>query len=85
LSAVEPASRPADTVAGFLAAVAIFGGLIAVVERPVPIGVCSIVIGLLSAAMADRYQRLAAVAVGISSLGFLSGMIVCVVTGRPLW
>jgi hypothetical protein len=87
MSAVPPAARerPADIVAGFLAALAMVGGLIAVVERPVPVGVLSIFIGFLAAAMAERSERLAAAGVTIASLGFLGGMIVSVITSRPLW
>lgn len=77
--------RPAEIVAGFLAALALFGGVIAAIERPVPIGVASIFIGFLAAAMADRQQRLAALGVAVASLGFLSGMIISVITSRPLW
>jgi hypothetical protein len=77
--------RPAETVAGFLAALAIFGGLIAIAERPVPIGVFSIFLGMLAAAMAERNQRLAGLAVAIAASGFLAGMIVSVITSRPLW
>ncbi len=33
---------PAETVAGFLAALAIFGGLIAIAQRPVTIGLTSL-------------------------------------------
>jgi hypothetical protein len=87
MSTVPPAARdrPADIVAGFLATLAIVGGAIALVVRPVPVGVLSIVIGFLAAAMAERNQRLAAAGVTIASLGFLGGMIVCVLTSRPLW
>ena len=77
--------RPAEIVAGFLAVLAIVGGCIAVVERPVLVGVISIVIGFLAAAMAERNQRLAAAGVAIASLGFLGGMIISVITSRPLW
>ena len=81
----ESRDRPADTVAGFLAAIAMAGGLIAAVERPVLIGLFSIVVGFLAAALADRNQRLAAAGLTIASLGWLVGMIVCVITSRPLW
>jgi uncharacterized membrane protein (UPF0136 family) len=77
--------RPADTVAGFLAALAMAGGLIAVVERPVLIGVFSIFVSFLAAALAERNQRLAALSVAVASTGWLAGMIVCVITSRPLW
>ena len=87
MSAVPPAARdrPAEIVAGFLATLAMVGGAIAVAERPVPVGLFSIFIGFLAAAMAERNQRLAAAGVTIASLGFLGGMIVSVITSRPLW
>jgi hypothetical protein len=77
--------RPAETVAGFLAAIAMVGGAIAVAYRPVPIGIFSIFVGLVAAALADRNRRLAAAGVAVASCGFLAGMIVGVITSRPLW
>jgi hypothetical protein len=87
MSTVPSAGRegPAELVAGFLASLALFGGLIAVVERPVPVGIFSIFIAFVAAAMAERQQRLAALGVAVASLGFLGGMIVSVITSRPLW
>jgi hypothetical protein len=89
LSAVRPASereRPAEAVAGFLAALAIFGGLIAVVERPVTIGLFSLFLALVAAGMASgRHRGLAAFAVGIVAASWFAGMVVCALTGRPLW
>ena len=61
------------------------GGAIAVVERPVLIGLGSIFIGFLATAMAERNQRLAAAGVTIASLGFLGGMIISAISSRPLW
>jgi uncharacterized membrane protein YccC len=61
------------------------GGAIALVERPVPVGLVSIFIAFLAAAMAARNQRLAAAGVAVASLGFLGGMIISVITQRPLW
>lgn len=77
--------RPAELVAGFLAVLAMVGGFIAAIERPVPVGVASILIGFLAAGLADRNQRLAAAGVAVASLGFLVGMIVSVTISRPLW
>lgn len=87
MSTVPTATREGsgEIVAGFLAALAMVGGAIAVVERPVPVGLLSIFIGFLAAALAERNQRLAAAGVAIASLGFLCGMIVSVITSRPLW
>jgi hypothetical protein len=87
VSTYEAASRdrPADLVAGFLAAIAMVGGLIAVVEKPVLIGVFAIFVGMVAAALADRSRRLAAAGVAVASLGWFTGMIVCILTSRPLW
>ena len=87
MSTVPPTARerPAEVVAGYLAALAIVGGAVAVVIRPVPIGIASILIGFLAVALADRNQRLAAAGVTLASVGFLGGMIVSVLTSRPLW
>jgi hypothetical protein len=81
----ESRDRPADTVAGYLAALAMAGGAIAVAYRPVLVGVFSIFVAFLAAALAERSQRLAAAAVAIAAAGWLTGMIVCVITSRPLW
>lgn len=89
MSAIPPVAKhegPAETVAGFLSAVAIFGGLIAIAQRPVTIGLFSLFIGLVAAAMAGgRHRNLAAAAVAIAGTSWLVGMIVCVLTNRPLW
>jgi hypothetical protein len=61
------------------------GGAIAVVERPVLVGLFSIFVAFLATALAERNQRLAAAGVAIASTGWLAGMIVCVITSRPLW
>jgi hypothetical protein len=81
----ETRDRPADIVAGYLAALAMVGGAIAVAYRPVLVGLFSIFVGFLAAALAERSQRLAAAGVAIASVGWLAGMIVCVITSRPLW
>ena len=76
----------AEGVAGFLAAIAIFGGLIALAQRPVVIGLSSLFVALVAAAMASgRSRRLAAAAVAITSVCWLAGMIVAVLTSHPLW
>jgi hypothetical protein len=83
---VAERQRPAETVAGFLAALAIFGGLIAIAQRPVTIGLTSLFIGLIAATMAaGRNRHLAAAGVAVAATGWFLGMVVCVITGRPLW
>ena len=86
LPPVAEREGPAETIAGFLSALAIFGGVIAIAQRPVTIGLFSLFIGLLAAALAGgRHKNLAAAAVAIAASSWLVGMIVCVLTNRPLW
>jgi hypothetical protein len=57
-------------------------------DRPAPvtIGLTSLLIALIAAAMAGgRHRHLAAAAVAVAATGWLVRMIVCVITGRPLW
>jgi hypothetical protein len=82
----EARARPAEIVAGYLAALAMVGGLVAAIERPVTVGLIAIFISFVGAALAGpRNERLAAAGVAVASLGFLTGMIVSVITSRPLW
>jgi hypothetical protein len=89
MSTVPPVAEregPAEGVAGFLAAIAIFGGAIAIAQRPVVIGIASLLVALVAAAMAGgRNRKLAAAAVAVTSCAWLIGMIVSVLTNRPLW
>jgi len=51
----------------------------------VAIGVLAILIAFIATALAERNERLAAAGVAVASAGFLTGMIVSVITSRPLW
>jgi len=77
--------RPADTIAGFLAAVAIFAGLFSLAYRPVRIDPFAIVVALIAAGMGGRHQRLAAVAVATASACFILGMVIAILTEKPLF
>lgn len=74
-----------QVVAGYLAALAIFGGLAAIVYYPGRIGLAAIVIAFVAAAIGRTISRLTALAVAVATLGWLAGMIVCVFLDRPLF
>jgi hypothetical protein len=76
---------PAQIVAGFLAAAAIFIGAIGIVYTPVRIVPGAILIALLAVAMGPRDPRLGVAAVAITACSFVAGMTVAVLTGHPLW
>lgn len=78
-------SRPAYTVAGFLSAMAIFVALIGLAWHPLRLIGPAIILSMISAGMAPKGNRLAQAAVATSTLCFFLGMMISVVTERPLW
>jgi hypothetical protein len=78
-------ARPSETVAGFLAAIAIFAALIALAWHPLRLVPFAMILSLVAAAMGGRHQRLAFAAAMISAACFFLGMTIAVVAGTPLW
>jgi hypothetical protein len=73
-----------ETIAGFLAALAIAAGLIGIVWHPLRLVSAAIILSMVAAGMAPKSTFVRAAAF-ISILSFFLGMMVCVVTSRPLW
>ena len=78
-------ARPADTVAGFLASLAIFAALIGVAWHPLRLIPAAMVLALLAAAMSAARQRFALAAVLITAVCFFAGMAIAVIAQKPLW
>ena len=78
-------AEPVEIVAGYMSAAAIFLGAMAIVVRPLPIGLAAIVLSLVGTAMGGRWGRLHALAVGAATVGFVLGMTVAVLTSSPLY
>jgi hypothetical protein len=78
----EPVSH---TVAGFLAAASLFAGLVSIVYYPGRLGPAAIFFALLAAAMGGFQSRLAAAAVVVATVGWVTGMIVAVFLERPIF
>ena len=86
-----------DTLAGLMSATAIFLAVIGATDlhlsisgqdvqmRPVRIGVAAVVLALIAAGMGGRHKKLATVAVAIAGAGWVLGMIVAVITQKPLF
>ena len=79
------ADRPADAVAGLLAALAIFGSCLALAYRPVRVIPFTILIALVATAIGGRHQRLAAYALGISGACFIVGIFFAIITNHPIF
>jgi hypothetical protein len=76
---------PAQTVAGFLAAISIVGSLIALDYRPVRVTPFTILIALIAAGIGGRSQRLAAAAVAIGAVCFIVGTFLAIITNHPIF
>jgi hypothetical protein len=72
-------------VAGFLAAAALFAGIVAIVYYPGRVGPGAILVALTAAAMGGFQSRLAAIAVAVATAGWVLGMIVAIVLERPIF
>jgi hypothetical protein len=86
-----------DTLAGLMSATAIFVGILAVTNlnlsiggehfqmRPIRIGVASVVLALIAAGIGGRHSKLAAIAVGVAGFSWALGMVIAVLTQRPVF
>jgi hypothetical protein len=86
-----------DTVAGLMSAAAICVGVLSITNlnvsiagadfamRPIRIGIAAVALALVSAGIGGRHSRLAAVAVAVAGASWVLGMVVAVVTQRPLF
>ena len=81
----ETSERPVDTVAGLLAALAIFASCVGVAYRPGRLIPGALLLALLALAMSARHQRLAGYAVAIGGVCFVIGMAAAAITGHPLY
>jgi hypothetical protein len=86
VNAAEPTrSRPSDSIAGYLAAMAIFICLIGVAWHPLRLILPGIVIAMVAAGIGGRHRKLAFAAVMIAAACFFLGMMIAVITSRALW
>ena len=77
--------RPADTVAGLLAACSIFASLVALAYRPARITPFTIGIALIAVGIGERNARLAAFALAVATICFVLGMTIAVLTENPIF
>jgi hypothetical protein len=85
VNAVDSRPRPSETVASYLASLAIFTSLIGIAWHPLRLIAPSIVVAMVAAAMGGRQNRLAFAAVLVVAASFFLGMTIAVVATRPLW
>ena len=78
-------ARPAEVVAGYMSAAALFLSAMALAVRPLPLSLAALVLGLVATAIGGRWGNLHALAVGGATVAFVLGMTIAVLTGRPLY
>jgi hypothetical protein len=78
-------SHTTGLVAGYLASLSIFASLISLAWHPLRLEGPAIVIALISAGMTGRGKRLPLIAVLTAAICFFLGMMISVITERPLW
>ncbi len=76
---------PAETLAGYMSAMAIFLAAMALAFGPVVLALAALLLSLTATAIGGRWGRLHAIAVGAATVGFILGMTIAVVTSRPLF
>ena len=82
----SPDALPASHyIAGFLATAAIFAGIVGIVYYPGRVAAGAILVALIASAMGGFQSRLAAFAVGFSTVCWLAGMIVAISLERPVF
>ena len=84
-AAPATAPRASETVAGFLAAMAIFISLVALAWHPLRLLVPALFLSMLAAGIGGRFSKLAMAAVFTVAGCFFFAMLIAVVTSRSLW
>jgi len=84
-AADSTASRPSETVAGYLAALAIFIALIGLAWHPLRLILPSLAIALVASGMGRGHGRLQLAAVLVCTVCLFFGFTIAVVTSHPLW
>ena len=75
----------AESVAGILAAAAIFVGFLELVYRPFRLAPAALLVALVAAVMSRQQQRLVGLAVAVILVCFLVGASIAVWLSKPLY
>jgi membrane-bound ClpP family serine protease len=85
-STARESIRPAEAVAGLLAAAAIFLGLLELAYRPFRLAPVALILLLVAAVMgSEREQRLVRAGFAAVGIGFIAGAALQVITHHPLY
>jgi hypothetical protein len=86
-----------DTVTGLMSSAAIFLAVLGATDLhltisgtdirmvPVRVGIAAVILALVAAGIGGRHRKLAAIACAVAGAGWVLGMVVAVITQRPLF
>ena len=77
--------RPADTIAGLLAALSVLASAIGLAYRPARLIPFGLLLAVIAVGMGGRNSRLGATAIVIGGACFVVGMAVAVITNNPVF
>ena len=75
----------ADTVAGFLAVLAVVAGVVAIAWYPGRLGPAALLVALIAAGIGGSQRRLVGICIAIITVCWFVGMVFAVVTDRPIF
>ena len=84
-TASDSRTRPADAIAGLLAASGLFLGLLELAYRPFRLAPAALVLLLVATVMTTEYQRLVRLAFAVVGVCFIVGAALQIITHHPLY
>ena len=93
----EPHRERVETLGGLMSATAIFVAVLGMTNldlsisgthlemHPIRVGVAAVVLALIAAGIGGRHRRLASVAVAVAAVAWFAGMVIAIVTERPIF
>jgi hypothetical protein len=78
-------SRPADTIAGLLAALSLAASFIGLAYRPARVIPFALLLAVIAVGMGGRHSRLTAAAIVTGAACFVVGMALAVITNNPVF
>jgi membrane-bound ClpP family serine protease len=84
-STTREAWRPAETVAGLLAAGALFLGFFELAYRPFRLAPAAVILLLIATVMSSRQQKLIGIGFAVVGICFVIGAAIQVLTKHPLY
>lgn len=85
ISSRRETTRPAETVAGLMAAGALFVGALELVYRPFRLAPAALILALVATVMSRDQQRLIALAIAVIGICFVVGAALQILTHHPLY